>query len=106
VTNLHLGFHFNARNATTDQIQGFCMELMEKMLETQAPQLCDLIGSLLTSDVDLESRRLDVPDVEDEPAPEDLGELSADDNAPVSARPCVQIGHAALTLFASRLGAL
>jgi hypothetical protein len=88
------------------RLRGSAWNERKKTLETQAPQLCDLIGSLLTLDVDLESRHLDVPDMEDEPAPRDLGELSADDNAPVSARPCVQTGHAALTLFASRLGAL
>jgi hypothetical protein len=47
LTHPSLGFHFNALNASADQIESFSMDKMEKTMELQAPHLCDLVSSLL-----------------------------------------------------------
>lgn len=78
LTAPRLGFHFNAKNATAKQIEGFHMGKMENTMENEAPQLCDLIGTLLTSDLDLEARRLEVPE-NDEESPENEETVPNDD---------------------------
>ena len=57
LVNKHSGWHFSARNACAEQIEGFDIEDMALRLEIQAPLLWSLIGHLLFSDPSRDKRR-------------------------------------------------
>ncbi|EGO00409.1 hypothetical protein SERLA73DRAFT_73133 [Serpula lacrymans var. lacrymans S7.3] len=53
------GWHFNARKATTDQLEKFCMKEMAAKYKSDAPVLWDILDTLLDGDLD---RSIDGPD--------------------------------------------
>jgi hypothetical protein len=55
LTHPGLGFHFNALNASADQIESFPIDKMEKTMELQVPHLCDVVSSLVFKNCLLET---------------------------------------------------
>lgn len=92
LTKERSGLHFNARNATAEQLQPFKIEVIAEKMKDTAPRLCSLVAGLLDADEELSRRRErrwqdnevlaeDVADdTMDNPEPHDSAEL--DDSLP------------------------
>ncbi|KAF9817385.1 hypothetical protein IEO21_03526 [Rhodonia placenta] len=57
LTQIKPGFHFNARQATEQQLAGFDLEKLSDTMLTTAPHLCDLLSNLLDANPALKHRR-------------------------------------------------
>ncbi|KAF8585314.1 hypothetical protein K439DRAFT_1616043 [Ramaria rubella] len=62
LTTPQSSFHFNTHKATLEQIKGFSLGRMESFMTEHAPEVSDLLLSLLTSDPELDRRRVDIPE--------------------------------------------
>jgi hypothetical protein len=66
LTHSALGFHFNVQNTTAEHIEQFSMEKLTHIMEIPAPELCDMVESLLASDPGLDALRVNQLDDEDD----------------------------------------
>jgi hypothetical protein len=66
------GWHFNARNASAEQIEAFSIQEMATTLESETPHLWAVLGHLLSSDTVRERRRQNRQDRTDAAANADV----------------------------------